>query len=171
MGNNLNGTSVRQPDPHLAEVIRSAEQELHCLLKRRTDIVHRITTVKQTLNGLAEIFGNEMLGEELKGALGGGERVRSRGFTQACRTLLMESEQPVGAQEMCARLQARFPELLRCHKDPVASVTTVMSRLVGYGEARRVFNDQNRRFWQCVTNSDQNGTEGPRLRSHVRGGW
>lgn len=159
MTNGPNGSNYRQRDPHLAEVIRSAEQELHSLLQRRTEIMHRIRTVKQTLSGLGEIFGNEMLGAELRSSPGDGDRVRSRGFTQACRTLLMESEGPVGTQEMCVRLQARFPELLKCHKDPVASITTVMSRLVDYGEARRVFNDQKRRFWQWVTDSPQTRAE------------
>jgi hypothetical protein len=36
------------------------------------------------------------------------------------------------------------------HKDPLASVTTVLNRLVEYGEARAVVNEHGRRAWEWV---------------------
>jgi hypothetical protein len=39
--------------------------------------------------------------------------------------------------------------LLR-HKDPLASVTTVLNRLVEYGEALSLVRDNGRRAWQWV---------------------
>jgi hypothetical protein len=40
------------------------------------------------------------------------------------------------------------------HKDPLASVTTVLNRLVEYGEARAVSRDNGRRAWQWVADAD-----------------
>jgi hypothetical protein len=39
--------------------------------------------------------------------------------------------------------------LLR-HKDPLASVTTVLNRLVEYGEAKAVVRENGRRAWEWV---------------------
>jgi hypothetical protein len=42
-----------------------------------------------------------------------------------------------------------MPALLARHKDPMASVTTVLNRLVEYGEAQPVLAN-GRRAWQWV---------------------
>jgi hypothetical protein len=36
------------------------------------------------------------------------------------------------------------------HKDPLASVTTVLNRLVEYGEARSVVGQNGKRAWEWV---------------------
>ncbi len=36
------------------------------------------------------------------------------------------------------------------HKDPLASVTTVLNRLVEYGEARTLIRENGRRAWEWV---------------------
>ena len=41
--------------------------------------------------------------------------------------------------------------ILARHKDPLASVTTVLNRLVDYGEARSLSNDRGRRVWEWVS--------------------
>jgi hypothetical protein len=46
--------------------------------------------------------------------------------------------------------------LLR-HKDPLASVTTVLNRLVEYGEARTVVRENGRRAWQWVADPAESG--------------
>jgi hypothetical protein len=46
--------------------------------------------------------------------------------------------------------------LLR-HKDPLASVTTVLNRLVEYGEARTVLRDNGRRAWEWVADPADSG--------------
>jgi len=145
-----NENAVKRDDAHLREVIRSAEQELRLLLQRRAELMKRIGTLKQTLGGLAAIFGPSVLNRELMGLLDRAVDKRRPGFTNACRNLLMESSEPLGAHEICRRLQASYPGLLQHHKDPVASVTTVMNRLVDYDEARRLMDPHNRRCWQWV---------------------
>jgi hypothetical protein len=51
-------------------------------------------------------------------------------------------------------LQQRFPELLERHKDPIASVTTVLNRLADYNEARCSLDSNGRRVWEWITERD-----------------
>jgi hypothetical protein len=46
------------------------------------------------------------------------------------------------------------PPILARHKDPLASVTTVLNRLVEYGEARTLVRENGRRAWQWVSDPD-----------------
>jgi len=67
----------------------------------------------------------------------------------------MEAEKPLGAREVCDQIQQRMPPILIRHKDPLASVTTVLNRLVEYGEARTVLRENGRRAWQWVSDPSQ----------------
>jgi hypothetical protein len=51
--------------------------------------------------------------------------------------------------------------MLARHKDPMASVTTVLNRLVAYGEAQAVSLDSGRRAWQWVADSDPESDQLP----------
>jgi len=148
--NGSNG-KTQAPDPHVQEVVRSAEQELFQLLQRRADIMKRIGTIKQTLAGLANIFGDSLLSDELLTFLDRKSASRQPGFTRACRLVLMESGAPLGARQVCEHLGRRFPEVLERHKDPIASVTTVLNRLVDYAEARCFLNESGRRVWEWIS--------------------
>ncbi len=149
MGTNGNGQS--QPaDLHVQEVIRSAERELHELLGRRTELMKRIGTIKQTLAGLANIFGDCVLSEPLLTLLDRKSASRQPGFTRACRAVLMDARKPLAARLVCQALQQRFPEVLGRHKDPIASVTTVLNRLADYAEARCSLDANGRRVWEWI---------------------
>jgi hypothetical protein len=52
-------------------------------------------------------------------------------------------------------LERQAPAILARHKDPLASVTTVLNRLVDYGEARSLSNDRGRRVWEWVSEPEQ----------------
>jgi hypothetical protein len=122
---------AQAPDLHVQEVIRSVERELYGLLQQRGEVMKRIGTIKQTLAGLANIFGDAVLSDELLTFLDRKPSSRQPGFTRACRVVLMEAGAPLGARQVCEQLQRKFPEVLeRGHKDPIASVTTVLNRLV-----------------------------------------
>jgi hypothetical protein len=137
-------------DPHVQEVVRAAHQELRQLLRQRAEIVKRIGTVKQTISGLANLFGDAVLSDELLELVDRKSGGRQPGFTKACRMVLMGSESPLGARDVCERIQQQAPALLLRHKDPLASVTTVLNRLVEYGEARAVVRENGRRAWQWM---------------------
>jgi len=136
-------------DLHVQEVVRSAELELLALLQQRTELMKRIGSIKQTLTGLANMFGDAVLNERLLRLLDRSTARRS-GFTQACRAVLMESPTHLSVRQVCDLLQRKFPGVLEKHKKPSASVTTVLNRLVSYGEARS-FLIASGRVWQWVS--------------------
>jgi len=137
-------------DPHVQQVVKVAHEELSQLMRQRAQIIKRIGTVKQTIVGLANLFGDEVLSEELLELVDRKSSGRQPGFTKACRMVLMESDRPLGARDVCQRIQQRIPPLLLRHKDPLASVTTVLNRLVEYGEARSVVGHNGKRAWEWV---------------------
>ncbi len=137
-------------DAHVQEVVRAAHEELRQLMRQRAEVMKRIGTVKQTIVGLANLFGDEVLNDELLELVDRKSGGRQPGFTKACRMVLMEAERPLGAREVCEQIQRKVPPILLRHKDPLASVTTVLNRLVEYGEARAVVRENGRRAWQWV---------------------
>ena len=150
---NLPGSS----DPHVQEVVKAAHEELRQLMRQRADVMKRIGTVKQTIVGLANLFGDEVLSEELLELVDRKSGGRQPGFTKACRMVLMEAARPLGAREVCEHHSAKIPPVLLRHKDPLASVTTVLNRLVEYGEARTVVRENGRRAWQWVADPADSG--------------
>jgi len=136
--------------PPVREVIRTAHQELRELLQQRAEIMKRIGTVKQTIIGLANLFGDEVLDDELLSLVERKSSGRQPGFTRACRMVLIEAKQPLTAREICEQLHRKFSGVLLNHKDPLASVTTVLNRLVDYGEARSTLNQHSKRVWEWV---------------------
>ena len=62
----------------------------------------------------------------------------------------MDSKRPLGARLVCQALQQKFPEVLERHKDPIASVTTVLNRLADYGEAHCSLDADGRRVWKWI---------------------
>jgi len=139
---------------HIQQVLKSAQEELQSLLRQRAEIMKRIGTVKQTIAGLANMFGDEILGEDLLEMMDRKRSGRQPGFTKACRMVLMEAGRPLSSREVSEHIQEKVPHLLQRHKDPLASVTTVLNRLVEYGEARSVLSQTGRRLWEWVSEAN-----------------
>ena len=137
-------------DPNVLEVLRAARIELETLLQRRAEITRQIGTVKQAIIGLANVFGGPVLQDAVLELIDHRTTNRQSGFTRACRYLLTEASRPLNSSEMCEELRKKFPEVASRHKDPTASVTTVLNRLVAYGEAVPSKDGQGRRAWQWV---------------------
>src|SRR5262249_3465358 len=110
--------------------------------------------VKQTIAGLANLFGDSVLNEELLELVDRKSNGRQPGFTKACRVILMEANRPMGARDVCDQIQERMPPMLARHKDPMASVTTVLNRLVDYGEAEAVVLTNGRRAWRWIADAE-----------------
>ncbi len=157
MSNALALLGCKTDDRHVDEVVRSAKQELQALLAQRAEITRQIGTIKQTLAGLAALFGDHIFDAEVLEWLGRKAPRRGRGFTQACRHVLMEATEPLSTKEICARMRAKFPAIIEAHKDAVASVTTVLTRLVSYREAERIVNDHGRPKWQWIAGAQPSG--------------
>src|SRR5579872_4348906 len=139
---------------HVQEVIRQAHDELRQLLRQRAEIMKRIGTIKQTIAGLANLFGDSVLNDELLELVDRKSSGRQPGFTKACRMVLMDAKRALSARDVCDRIQEKAPPVLARHKDPMASVTTVLNRLVAYGEAKAVSLDNGRRAWQWVADAE-----------------
>lgn len=137
---------------HVQEVIRQAHDELRLSMQQRAEIMKRIGTVKQTISGLANLFGDGVLNEELMELVDRKSNGRQPGFTKACRMILMESGRAMNSRDICDYFQQKMPALLARHKDPMASVTTVLNRLVDYGEAEAVLAN-GRRAWRWVADA------------------
>ena len=158
-------TTESQPGVGLASnapvqaVLRQAQDELRGLLRQRAELMKRIGTVKQTISGLANLFGDGILGDELLHLVDRQPSGRQPGFTQSCRVLLMEAGTPLTVRDMCARMGERMPEILQRHKDPLASMTTVLNRLVEYGEARSEMDARGRRAWQWISDDPKANTK------------
>ena len=150
-----NGMLAHADGAPVEQVIKAAHDELLQLMQQRAQMMKRIGTVKQTIVGLANLFGDHILGDDLLELIDRKTNGRQPGFTKACRTVLMEARRPLGAREVCQELDKRLPALLSRHKDPLASVTTVLNRLVDYGEARSLSNDRGRRVWEWVSETDR----------------
>lgn len=137
---------------HVESVIQRAHEELSELLRQRVVLTRRIGAVKQTIVGLIKLFGGEVLGEDIELA---GHRVyrRGPGITDSCRKVLMEAGGALSAREVRDHIQQSAPAVLANHKDPLATVTTVLGRLGEYGEARAVISDEGRRAWEWSVES------------------
>jgi hypothetical protein len=142
-----------QHNGHVQEVVRQAHEELRQLLQQRAEVMKRIGTIKQTIAGLANLFGDGVLDEELLELIDRKSNGRQPGFTKACRMVLMEAGRPMSARDVCGQIQARMAPMMARHKDPMASVTTVLNRLVEYGEAQAVPLQNGRRAWRWVSDS------------------
>lgn len=151
----LHDVNALANDISVNQVVKAAHEELRQLLQQRAEIMKRIGTVKQTIAGLADLFGEATLGEDLLELIDRKPNGRQPGFTKACRRVLMEVRRPIGAREVCVELERRAPAILARHKDPLASVTTVLNRLVDYGEARSLSNDRGRRVWAWISEGEQ----------------
>lgn len=140
--------SAQEPSgAHVDRVLADMHREFHSLLQQRTAILRRIGTIKQIISGLSHLFGDQVADRELSGLVDRRSSNRQRGFTQTCRLVLMESKRPLMSQEVCQEIERRNPALLINHRDPLASVSTVLNRLSRYGEARIIVNERGRRTW------------------------
>jgi hypothetical protein len=71
------------------EVVKAAGEDLRQLLRKRDEIVKQIRTMKQTIVGVARLFGDDWLSQELWELVGRKGRPRQSGLTKSCRTVLM----------------------------------------------------------------------------------
>ena len=132
----------------VSTIVQQLQDELVQLLQQRDMVVQRIGTVKKVVAGLAAMFGDGAVDDGLRELVGIGAGPRVSGLTSTCRRILMEASLPMSSHEVLQRINAENPSVLARHKDPLASLTTILNRLVSYGEAQRVLLADSRRGWQ-----------------------
>ncbi len=129
-------------------LVQQLHSELNELLQQRAEIMRQIGTIKRTIVGLTSLFGDNMLDKNLRELIGVSTGDRKPGLTRACRSILMDAECPLSARNVVDQLQTQSPAILAGHKDPIASVTTVLNRLADYTEAQRVLLSNGKRGWR-----------------------
>jgi len=68
--------------------------------------------------------------------------------------VFMDANRALSARDVFDRIQEKLPPMLERHKDPMASVTTALNRLVVYGEAQAVALENGRRAWKRIADSE-----------------
>jgi hypothetical protein len=146
---------------HVQDVIRRAEGELRQLIEERAEVTKRIGTVKQTIVGLANLFGDGILDAALLDLVDRKSGPRQPGITRACRRVLLEAGRPMSARNVCDEIQRTLPALLARHKDPMATVNTILGRLVDYGEATVLAGDHGQRAWLWAAEAESKSSPAP----------
>ena len=121
-------------------VVKRIQLELQTLRTEHAAIAKRIGLIKNTVAGLAEVFGPSVVGQEFQGLLKVEpvKRSRSRGLTDACRELLRETSAPQTLRQIFARMHERYPTLVTHHRYPATIIQMMLRRLVMYGEAEEL---------------------------------
>ncbi len=140
---------------HVADVILRAEQELHRLIEERADLTKRISTVKQTIVGLARLFGDGFLDAALLDFVDHKRGSRQPGITSACRRVLMEARRPMSARDVCDEIRRTVPDFLSRTKHPMGAILCILGRLVEYGEAKVLRTDGGQRTWLWAARARQ----------------
>lgn len=143
------GSLANRGVPDVRVIVKAARGELRRLIQQRTEITKRIGTIKQTIAGLCNLFGDDELSEDVCELGIGKVGARRRGITQACRKVLMDAGCPLTARSVCQQIQERTD--LPCSENLIGSVTAVLSRLEQYGEARIVPRDGGPRAWVWIS--------------------
>ena len=133
-------------------VVERIQQELQVLRTEHAAIARRIGLIKNTVSGLAEVFGPGVVGQELQHMLSAPvvTRRRTRGLTDACRELLREAAGPLALKQITAEILQRNPSLLRHHRYPGTVVQMMLRRLVRYGEAEELAGEAGLRSWRSA---------------------
>ena len=157
----LTGSSLRRAQESadaltvedLQRVISCIQDELRALTERRAAILRRITVIRNTIAGLDRVFGPGASRELMLLTPRGCFRNTARaGLTQCCRLFLKRAgPKPVALPQLIGFIRMKTPELFAAHKNPAASVRTILNRLVSYGEAIEVRAAGNVRAWQATS--------------------
>jgi len=127
-------------------VLEAARRELQVLLEKRSALLKRIATVRRTIEGLVDTFGDAVSDKRLTTPRRS-PGPRQTGLTQACRTVLVEAGDPLTAIDVTERVLKTDASVLRHHKNAVSSVTTILRRLESYGEANSRLSLSGQRVW------------------------
>lgn len=139
-------------EKHAKQILTLAVIELKTLLAQRITLLHRIAVVRRTIAGLGKIFGDDLLTEELRTLIKQPAEKSRTSLTEACRAALVSSSTPLTPHELVDRIRANDPAVIEHHKDPAASVTSILHRLRSYGEATTRMSESGRCVWISIGN-------------------
>ena len=176
------------PSQGLQHTVSFIEIELRALNLRKDRLSERIAAIKQTLTGLAELFGTELVNKQLRGVRSSESPGRSRAhrgltdacrqplrsrpchqnraLSRACRIALLENSAFMSEKEIYARIVRRGSfTFTNAHLAP-AAVVQELNMLAERGQARGIEISKERR-WQRAVLADEVGSSA-RLTNGVR---
>ncbi len=143
--------AVAAPRMDIEHIVKLAGGELQVLLTQRAAILKRLAILRRIIAGLAEMFGDDVLPEDVRILTKlPAQGTRGAGLTEACRAALSTSSRPLTAREVVDTIRTKDAKVIQHHKDPVASVTSILHRLGSYGEATAEVSQSGRRMWAPV---------------------
>jgi hypothetical protein len=143
--------AVAAPKMEIEQIVKLAGAELEVLLTQRAAILRRLAILRRIISGLAEMFGYDLLPEDVRALIKlPPKKTRGTGLTEACRAALSTSSRPLSAREVVDTIRTKDASVIQNHKDPVASVTSILHRLGSYGEATTEVSQSGRRMWAPV---------------------
>jgi hypothetical protein len=132
---------------HLAPKAEDLRDELTTLLQQLRDVEQQIRAVKDTMYGLSLVFGEDVVSDRLLDTIRPKVRTRARGLTNACKLALMKAPQPCSVGTVCGLVTEMDPTLLMHHRNPRASVMSVLRNFASKGEVLRK-TENGRWVWQ-----------------------
>jgi hypothetical protein len=153
----------------LEQVVARIRLELLVLQQRQVALSKRISSIRNAVTGLAEIFGPELITAELRPLLCPPLSRRSRprpGLTDVCRKSLRESSHPVTLPEILQIIRQQHPLVLANHKNPRVSVSVVLRRLVDYSQAEAILQPDGQRAWRWTSTNHLEAAPYLTLTSH-----
>jgi hypothetical protein len=112
-------------------------EEMVSLQKQLKEVEEEISAVKNTLYGLSVIFGEEVFSQQLLKAIRPNHTGKVRGLTAACQAVLIKASGPCSVSVVCNLVRAVNPLLLIHHRNPRASVMTVLRNFALRGQVVR----------------------------------
>lgn len=123
------------------------QEEMSSLQKELKQVEEEIFAVKNTLYGLSVIFGEEAFPQPLLQSLRSKPASKVRGLTAACEAVLVKTSHPCSVSAVCNLVRAVNPLLLIHHRNPRASVMTVLRNFAKRGQVVRG-TENGRSVWQ-----------------------
>jgi hypothetical protein len=124
-------------------------EEMSSLQRQLKEVENEISAVKNMLYGLSVIFGEEIFSQQLLQTIRPKHGGKVRGLTATCQAVLIKASHPCSVSAVCNLVRAVNPLLLIHHRNPRASVMTVLRNFAKRGQvARRT--DNGRSVWQWV---------------------
>ena len=129
-------------------------EESESLQRELLEIEQEIAALKSTIYGLSVIYGEEVISRELLDQVRPSLRTKKRGLTAACRSVLMSAGVPCSVGTVCQLINAADPSLLLKHRNPLASVMTVLRNLARKGEVIRT-SSNGRSAWEWAVTREK----------------
>jgi hypothetical protein len=135
---------------HLRPTGDRIQGEMSSLQDQLKEIEREIVAVKSTLFGLSVIYGEDLLTPPLREQIRRKRGTAVRGLTAACRAALMSVARPCSVSAVCNLIRAIDPLLLVHHRNPRASVMTVLRNFAQRGQVTRGM-EEGRSVWQWTS--------------------